>query len=128
DEVEGRAPLHLERRTRVMGEDEDRGVEGRLLAPPAAPTVVGPRAGLRSELAAAHDLRADRPVDARGDEGIVDAPVRGQVDPVDPATEPRRAEPVEKSGPGMTEGGVEGLVRPGGEAVERDGEVVDAGE
>ena len=35
DEVEGGAALHLERLALVVGEDEDRHVEGRVLAPPA---------------------------------------------------------------------------------------------
>src|SRR5699024_4271806 len=104
------------------------GVEGRLLAPPAAPAVVVPRPGLRGELAPAHDLGADRPVDARGDERIVDAPVGGQLHAEGLSAEARRAEPVHETGPGVAEGRVEGLVRPGGEAVERDGEVMDAGE
>src|SRR4051794_5704260 len=38
----------------MVGEDEDRGVERRLLAPPALPAVVAPRAALRVELVAPH--------------------------------------------------------------------------
>src|ERR1700742_607480 len=59
DEVEGRAPLHLDRGPRGVGEHEDGGTEGRPLAPPALPLLIGPRAPLRAELVAAHDLRAD---------------------------------------------------------------------
>ena len=64
DEVEGGAALHGDGGPGVMGEHEHRGVEGRLIAPPALPLIVGPRAALRAELVAPHDLRADprRPV------------------------------------------------------------------
>src|SRR3954447_16730496 len=37
DEVEGRAALHLDRRARVMGQDEDRCVERRVGTPRALP-------------------------------------------------------------------------------------------
>src|ERR671934_219140 len=40
DEVERRAALHLDRRARVMGEDEDRRVERRVGTPPAPPPPV----------------------------------------------------------------------------------------
>jgi NADH:ubiquinone reductase (H+-translocating) len=70
DEVEGRAALHLDRGPGVMGQHEDGGVERRLLPPPALPLLIGPRAALRAELVAAHDLRADaRAPGAR--EGVV---------------------------------------------------------
>ena len=77
DEVERRATLHLDRRARVMGEDEDRCVERRVGTPPALPLLVGPRPALRAELVAPHDLHADaRPPVAR--EGVVDARVAVQ--------------------------------------------------
>src|SRR3978361_1677447 len=44
---------------RVVGHDEHRSTERRLLSPPAPPPVVRPIAGLRAELATSHDLRAD---------------------------------------------------------------------
>src|SRR6187397_1553770 len=37
DEVKRRAALHLDRRARMVGEDEDRCVERRVVAPPALP-------------------------------------------------------------------------------------------
>ena len=58
DEVE-RGVAQAERRPRVVGEDEHRGVERRLVAPPALPLLVRPRPAERAELVAAHDLRAD---------------------------------------------------------------------
>src|SRR5215203_5400437 len=59
DEVKGRAARHLDRVARVMGEDEDRRVVGRLVAPPAAPVLI-PAAANRAEHVAAHDVRAAR--------------------------------------------------------------------
>ena len=58
DEVEGRPALHLQRLALVVGEDEDRHVEGRVLAPPAAPGLV-PGAGAAAEHVAPHQHRAD---------------------------------------------------------------------
>jgi hypothetical protein len=43
----------------VVGEHEDRGVIHRIVAPPPAPAVVGPRSSSRSEHVSAHDPRAD---------------------------------------------------------------------
>src|SRR5215203_7089238 len=58
DEVVRRAALHLDRRARVMGEDEGRCVERRVGTPPALPVRVLVPAG-RAELVRAHDLGAD---------------------------------------------------------------------
>src|SRR5262249_7189316 len=44
-----RTSCHLERRSRVMSEDEDRRVIRRLLAPPALPAVIRPRTSDRPE-------------------------------------------------------------------------------
>src|SRR3954471_19262168 len=71
DEVERRAALHLDRRARVLGEDEDGCVEGRVGTPRALPVRVLVPAGV-AELPGTHDLGAD----ARGEqlrEGVVDA-------------------------------------------------------
>src|SRR5918994_4451643 len=57
DEVERRAALHLDRRARVMGEDEDRCVERRVGTPPALPVRILVPAGV-AELPGAHDLGA----------------------------------------------------------------------
>src|SRR4051794_16364661 len=50
-----------EARSVMMGEDEDGGVERRSVPPPPLPVEVLPRATLRPELVAAHDLGADVP-------------------------------------------------------------------
>ena len=59
DEVERRAPIHRQRRPRVVREHEDVVAVGRVLPPPAAPRVVRPRAPDRAEHVASHDGRAD---------------------------------------------------------------------
>src|SRR5690242_755208 len=43
DEVKDSAAVHRDRRTRVMREYEHRYVVGRIIAPPAFPTLIGPR-------------------------------------------------------------------------------------
>src|SRR5688572_4491739 len=58
DEVERRAALHLDRRAHVMGEDEDRRVEGRVGTPRALPLRVLVPSGM-AELPGTHDLGAD---------------------------------------------------------------------
>src|SRR3954447_14593338 len=70
DEVERRAALHLDRRARVMGENEDRCVERRVGTPPALPRRVLVPSG-RSELPGTHDLGAD-PRTVLPREGVVD--------------------------------------------------------
>src|SRR5436309_15698816 len=71
DEVERRAALHLDRRARVMGEDEGRCVERRVGTPPALPLRVLVPSG-RAELPGTHDLGAD-PRIVQPHEGVVDA-------------------------------------------------------
>ena len=59
DEGEGRV-REGQRLPLVVGEDEDRLVEGRVVTPPAPPWIVAPgAAGGRTELAPTHDLGAD---------------------------------------------------------------------
>src|SRR5436309_13688827 len=71
DEVERGAALHLDRRARVMGEDEDRRVERRVGAPPALPLrVLVP--SRETELSGTHDLGAD-PAIMQLRESVVDA-------------------------------------------------------
>jgi len=71
EEVERRATLHLDRRTRVVGEHEDRRVEGRVGTPRALPVRVLVPPGV-AELPGAHDLGADPRVEQL-QEGVVDA-------------------------------------------------------
>jgi hypothetical protein len=70
-EEEGRLP-HCDVRPRMMGQDDDRRVERRLVSPPPRPGLVLPGTLLRAELAAAHDLRTDA-LPGGGGEGVVDA-------------------------------------------------------
>ena len=62
DERERRLALD-QRLARMVGEDEDGLVEGRLVAPPALPRLIAPRRvvprALAAEHSAAHDVRAD---------------------------------------------------------------------
>jgi hypothetical protein len=125
DEVEGRAALHLDRRARVMGEDEGRCVERRVGTPPALPLrVLVPSGG--AELPGTHDLGADPRTVLLG-EGVVDAAgAAGLADQLAP--EPGGEHPVVQPFAGVAERCVVALTFAGAEAVERDGEVVDAGE
>lgn len=59
DEVEGGASFHGEGRARVMGENKNRHVVGRVVAPPAFPCVVEPGAADGAEHVAAEDPCAD---------------------------------------------------------------------
>ena len=124
DEVEGRAALHLDRGPDVMREHEGGRMERRLLPPPALPLLVGPRAALVAELVAPHDLGANAgtPV-AR--EGVVDAGGPACL-ALHGAKCPGGEEPLHQPGAGMPEGRLTGLVLAGAEAVERNGEVVNA--
>jgi len=71
-EMENRPASHLERRTGVMRQDEDRCVVGRLVTPPAFPVVIRPRSTDGPEHVSAEDPRADARESARGDI-VVDA-------------------------------------------------------
>jgi hypothetical protein len=118
DEVVRRAALHLDRRARVMGEDEDRRVERRVGTPGALPLrlLVPSRV---APLAGAHDLGAD-PRIVLADEDVVDAAAPARLPPAGgehPLVEPFA---------GVAEVGVAALALTGAEAVEGDGEVVDA--
>jgi len=70
-EMERRAALHLERLARVVCEHEHRGVVGRVLAPPAAPTLIGPGTTHGAEHVAPDDPRADV-LEAASGEVVVD--------------------------------------------------------
>src|SRR4029450_7256130 len=58
EEVEGRAALHLDRWAQVVGEDEYRRVERRLVTPTSPPPRILVPPGV-AELPGAHDLGAD---------------------------------------------------------------------
>src|SRR5918994_1175227 len=120
DEVKRRAALHLDRRARVMGEDEDRCVERGVGTPCALPLRVLVPSGV-AELPGTHDLGADPRIVLLG-EGVVDAAATAGLPP--PGGEHPFVQPVA----GVTEMCVVALTFAGAEAVERDGEVVDADE
>ncbi len=104
----------LHRLPRVVGEDEAGRAEGRFLAPPAAPSVVGPRSRLRSELPPAHDLGPDA-LTPHAEQGPVDGHRRVgcALDAVDDS-------PIEagEERPGPADRLVEGHIITGGKAVE----------
>jgi hypothetical protein len=116
DEVEGGAALHLDGRPRVVGQDEHRGVEDGVGAPPAVPLVVLPRAALGAELVAPHDLRAD-PGTPGGRQRVVDAGAAAAF----ALHGPERLggeEPLHELLAGVTEGRVEALALARAEAVQ----------
>jgi len=125
DEVEGGAALHGNRGPGVVGEHEHRGAEGRFLTPPALPLIVGPRAPLRAELVAPHDLRADprRPV-AR--DFVVDAGAAPGLAVYGPGGIGGE-EPFQQAAFRVPEGRVDVLALTGAEPVQRDRVDVNAG-
>src|SRR5215212_5355774 len=115
DEVERRAALHLDRRARVMREDEDRCVERRVGTPRALPLRVLVPAWL-TELPGTHDLGAD-PGSEQLREGVVDA--AGPVGPAELLAAPPGGEhPFVQPIPGVTEMCVGALALTGAETVE----------
>lgn len=76
DEVELRAAFHFDRGTSVMSQDEDGNVIGRIVAPPAGPTHVRPRAANGTEHIPSEDPGADVPK-AAGGELVVDSGCTG---------------------------------------------------
>jgi hypothetical protein len=50
DEMKRRVAFHLDERARVMSQNEDRYVVGWIVAPPALPIRIGPRAENGSEI------------------------------------------------------------------------------
>src|SRR5688572_9974521 len=105
EEVERRAALHLDRRARVMGEDEDRRVERRVGTPRALPLRVILPSGV-PELPGPHDLGAD-PVIVPLDEGVVYT--AAPAGPPRPGVEHPRVQPL----PGVTEVCLGGLTLTG---------------
>ena len=107
-----------------MSQNEDGIVVRGVVAPPALPLPVSPRATLRSEHVAAHDVCAEAWLPA-GRQGVVRSrtPARLAVDPVKSTG---RSEPLEKPATRVSEGRVESLSHTGREAVERDREAMDS--
>src|SRR6185369_2521318 len=122
DEVECRAALHHQRGTRMVGQDEHRGVERWIRSPPARPLVVLPGAALRSELVPSHDLRADARFPGSC-QGVVD-PGLPAVLAVHGTERPGLEEPGMETPLGVAERSVETLLFTSAETVRGDGEVV----
>src|SRR5260370_19599433 len=118
DEVKRCPALHLDRGPWMVGEDEHGGTEGRVVAPPALPLLVGPRAALGPELVASHDLGPDARAPFAG-EGVVHAraPSWLALHLVEAA---RGEEPFMEPGTGVSEGCFETLALAGTETVERN--------
>src|SRR5437764_5015018 len=89
------------------------GMEGRVVAPPALPLLVGPRAALGPELVASHDLGPDARAPVAG-EGVVHsrAPSRLALHVAEAA---RGEEPLMEPGTGVSEGCFETLALAGAE-------------
>src|SRR5580704_5009851 len=112
----------------MVSEHEHRRVERRVRAPPTAPLVVGadigPRPGLRAELAPAHDLRAEAEIDPLGERLVDPRRAAGIADHRVP--EAGGEIPLVQTMAGVPERGVEREALAGPEPVEGDREVVDA--
>ena len=115
DEMERRAALHLDRRARMMRQDEGRRVERRVGTPPALPLrVLVPSRW--PELPGTHDLGAD-PGREQPREGVIDAAAAaGFAGPLVPP--PRVEHPFVQPVAGVAERGLEALNVAGAEAVE----------
>jgi hypothetical protein len=108
-----------------MGEDEDRCVERRVRTPPALPVRVLVPTGV-AELPRTHDLGADARI-VQPQEGVVDAAGAARLAaPLVPP--PGREHPLVQPIASVAERCLAAQAFAGAEAVERDGEVVDASE
>jgi len=109
----------------VVGEDEYRRVERRLVTPPALPRRILVPPGV-AELPGAHDLGAD-PRIVQPQDRVVDAAAAARLaDHLVPP--PGHQHPLVQPFAGMAERGVVAQAFAGAEPVERDGEELDAGE
>jgi hypothetical protein len=125
NEVERRAPVHRDRRARVMGENEDRCVERRVGTPPARPFRILVPSWV-TELSGAHDFGAD-PRTVLPQEGVVDAAAAAGL--ADHLVPPASGEhPFMQPIAGVPKRRVKAQAFAGAETVERDGEELDAGE
>ena len=113
-----RAPAHIDRRPRLVRQDEDRRVERRVVAPGAPELRFILPAGM-PELPGTHYLRPDT-----GDVPLRERVVRAEAAAV-PLPGVRSEHPLVQPFTGMSERGFGSLTVPGPETVQRDGEVVD---
>src|SRR5690349_7517080 len=124
DKPKLRAARHAERWPRMMGQDEHRSVIGRLVAPPALPFVVRPRAADRSEHVAAKNPGADAGEALRGDV-VVDARLAAVL-AVHVLPGSRGEEPLHQRDPADPDRILEILTRPRAVAIDRDREARDS--
>ena len=117
-----RASRHPERRPRVMRQDEDWGVIGRLIAPPPLPTLVQPRAPDGTEHVAPENPGSDS-VEALLRDPVVDARLSSGL-PVHLPPEARWEEPLHELRAVDAERVLAVLARPGAETVDGDGEAL----
>jgi hypothetical protein len=122
EEVERGPAVHLDGGAGMVGEDENRGVERRVLSPPAVPLLVRPGAVVGAELAPPHDLGADARLPAAG-EGVVDAGAAAGL-ALHGVERAGREEPLVQPEPRMPVRGIQALPPTGAEPVQRNREVV----
>src|ERR1700722_70556 len=106
----------------MVGEDENRGVERRVLSPPAVPLLLRPRSPLRAGLVASHDLGADARLRGAG-ESVVDAGAASGL-ALHGVERAGLEEPVVQPDPRMPVRGIQALPLAGAEPVQRYREVV----
>src|ERR1700761_6123003 len=106
----------------MAGEDENRGVERRGVAPPSVPFLVRPGAVVGAELAPPHDLGADARLPGAG-ESVVDAGAAAGL-ALHSMERAGREEPLMQPDPRMPERGVQALPLAGAEPIKRYREVV----
>src|SRR6195256_3047375 len=123
--MEDGAAFHLQRRARMVGQDEDRHMVRWIGAPPALPLIVRPGSAHRSEHVAAHDPGAEI-LERACREVVVDAG-RPAVSTQDvPLEDPGWKEPLVQLFAAAAERLVTALVGAGAEAVGRHGKSVHA--
>src|SRR5260370_11080747 len=106
----------------MVGEDKDRGVNGRVVSPPSVPLLVRPGAVVGAELAPPHDLGADARGPGAG-ESVVDAGAAAGLALHD-AEGTGREEPLVQPGSRMSKRGIQALLLAGAESIQRHREVV----
>src|SRR6201993_506966 len=106
----------------MAGEDENRGVERRRVAPPSVPLLVRPGAVVRAEFAPPHDLGADARGPSAG-ESVVDAGAAAGL-ALHGAEGTSREEPLVQPGSRMPKRSLQALPSAGAEPIQRHREVV----
>jgi hypothetical protein len=120
DETKLRSAFHGDSCPRIVGQDEDRRVVRRLIAPPAPPTLVGPWPPDRTEHVSPKNPRSDT-LEALNGKIVIHAgfPVAVSVHLSERSCV---KEPVEQLGPAHPKGGLQVLPRSGTESIDRNRE------